>query len=197
MSPRICLALAAALVAASPALAAAQPAGATGPPHPRIGLFGGFALHAGEIACQGDRCDGISEAGGVSGHLGWGLRPELALIFDGWAMGHTEDNLTLTHTIFTANARYWVVPILWIQGGLGFASASWRYRNQFVQISNRTENVPALGVAAGLEVLRSPRFSLDVMLRVGYGFYDDDHDGDGRSDQTGRSSSLGVGFTWF
>lgn len=180
-----------------PSAAAAQSAGAP-PPHPREGFLGGFALHAGEIACEGDACDGISEAGGISGHVGWGFSPKLAGVFDVWAMGHTEDNLTLTHTIATFNLRYAIVPILWVQGGLGGAQARWRYDGPFdISVGDHTDNVPAVAFAAGLELLRSPRFSLDVQLRVGVGFYDDDDNQDGQADQTGRSSSVAVGFTWF
>ena len=180
-----------------PSVAAAQGATTEPPPHPHQGFFGGFGLHAGEIACKGDVCDGLSEAGGINGHLGWGFGPKLAMVFDLWIMAHTEDNVTLSQTIATVNARYWVLPILWVQGGLGGASAAWRYDGPFAEFGDRTENVPAIAVGAGLEILKSKRFSLDLQLRFGMGFYDDDDDQDGTSDQTGRSSSLGVGFTWY
>ena len=184
------------LITAAPALAAAQ---STPPPaDPRLGFLGGFALHAGEIACEGEACEGVSEAGGISGHVGWGLSEQLAIVFDLWAMSHRDENLTLTHTIGTINARYWVLPILWLQAGVGGASASWRYDGPLdISVGDHTDNVAAVGFGAGLEVLRGKRFALDVQLRLGIGFYDDDDDGDGESDQTGRSSSLGVGFTWF
>lgn len=195
MSTRSAL-LALALVSI-PSVAAAQ-ATSEPPPHPHLGVFGGFGLHAGEIACKGDVCDGVSEAGGLSGHLGWGLSPKLAIVGDLWVMAHTEDNLTLHQTMVTANVRFWVLPILWVQGGAGGASAGWRYKGPFgAQFEDTTENVPALSVGAGLELLKSKSFSLDLQLRLGLGFYDDDNDGDGEADQTGRSSSLAVGFTWY
>ena len=46
-------------------------------------------------------------------------------------------------------------------------------------------------------MLKGKSFSLDIQLRAGMGFYDEDDDMDGSADQTGRSSSLGVGFTWY
>jgi hypothetical protein len=195
MSTRSVL-LALALVSV-PSVAAAQATDAP-PPHPHQGWFGGFGLHAGEIACEGEVCEGVSEAGGVNGTIGWGFGPKLGINFDVWAMAHTEDNLTLHQTIATVNARYWLMPILWIQGGVGGASAGWRYKGPFgAQLEDRTENVPAIALGAGLEVLKGKSFSLDIQLRFGMGFYDEDDDMDGSADQTGRSSSLGVGFTWY
>jgi hypothetical protein len=193
MSTRL---LVASLVLLAPSVAAGQRT-TDPPPHPREGLFGGFALHAGNISCEGDRCEGFREAGGVSGHAGWGLSPTLGGVLDLWVMSSKEDRLTLTHVIASAGVRYWLVPILWIQGGLGLASASWRYDATLFQLEDRTDNVPAIFAAVGLEVLQSPRFAIDVQLRLGYGFYDDDDDGDGRADQTARSASLAAGFTWF
>lgn len=185
------VAVSAALLA--PRLASAQSAAAE--PDPRLGFFGGFALHAGEIACEGDLCDGIWEAGGLSGNVGWGFSPRLAGVFDVWYMGHTEDNVTLHHTMATFNARYHVAPIFWIQGGIGVASAGWRY-DGILALADRTENVAAIGFGAGLELIQGKRFALDVHLRVGFGFYDDD-DTSIDDGQTGRSSALGVGLTWF
>jgi hypothetical protein len=87
------------------------------------------------------------------------------------------------------------MPILWIQGGVGGASAGWRYKGPFGgQLEDRTDNVPAVALAAGLEVIKGKSFSLDVQLRVGTGFYEEET---GTEGQTGRSSSLGVGFTWY
>lgn len=180
------------LALAAPVTAAAQSTVQPAPAHPRLGLLGGLGLHAGEIACEGDLCDGVSEAAGFHGVVGWGFGPDLAGVVDVWVMGHTEDNLTLTHAIATVGVRAWVLPVLWVQGGIGGASASWRYDAGILEAEDRTENVLAISGAVGLEVLKSPRFALDVQLRLGFGFY-----GDEDRDQTGRSSSLGVGFTWF
>ncbi|MDX2092566.1 MAG: hypothetical protein SFX73_32175 [Kofleriaceae bacterium] len=161
----------------------------------RLGFFGGFALHAGEIACEGDVCDGLWKAGGLSGNLGWGFSPKLKGVFDVWYMGHTEDDVTLHHTIATFNARYHVVPAFWIQGGLGVASAGWRY-DGVINLEDRTENVAAIAFGAGLELVRRRSFALDLNLRVGVGLYDD-NDNSIDDGQTGRSSALGLGFTWF
>lgn len=197
MSTRSAL-LALALVSV-PSVAAAQSSAAPDTPqHPHVGVIGGFGLHAGEIACKGDVCDGVTEAGGLSGHLGWGFGPKVALVGDLWVMAHTEDNLTLHQTMVTANVRFWVLPILWVQGGAGGASAGWKYDGPLgTRFEDTTENVPAIAVGAGLELLKGKSFALDVQLRLGLGFYDEDNDGDGEADQTGRSSSLAVGFTWY
>jgi hypothetical protein len=183
-----------AVLCAAPGVAAAQ-AHTEPPPDPRVGLFGGFGLHAGNMSCEGDNCPSFRKGGGFDGHIGWAFTPKIALIGDLYFLGSTEDNLTITQTFATIGVRAWLVPIIWVQGGLGNAHATFNYdAGIFGNIESRTDDVPGLVVAAGLELLRSPRFSLDLELRLGLGFYGDEGD---EQDTTGRNTSLGVGFTWF
>ena len=186
-----------AVLCAAPAVASAQ-ASSEPPPDPRVGLFGGLGLHAGNMSCEGENCPSFRKGGGFDAHLGWAFSPKLGLLGDVYFLGSTEDNLTITQTIATIGVRYWVVPILWVQGGLGNAHATFNYdAGVFGNLESKTDDVPGLTLAAGLELLRSPRFSLDLELRAGWGFYKDDDNGDGMADTTGRNTSLGVGATWF
>lgn len=196
MSPRLASAPLALAALLAPRLAAAQPAPPP-PPDPRLGLFGGFGLHAGNLSCEGTSCPDFREAGGISGHLGYAFSDRLGVVLDVWTMGSTENRLTIVHTISTLGVRYWVAPVIWLQGGLGHANARFRYDASVVQLQHRTEDVPALMLGGGIELVRGKRFALDLQLRVGFGFYGEDDDGDGRADTTGRSASLAAGLTWF
>ena len=189
------LVLAAAIVSV-PAVASAQEGRGDPAPHPHVGLFGGFGLHAGNLQCSGE-CDGFRKAGGFDGRIGWGLSDKLGLVFDLYLLTSDEDNLALTQTIATVGVKFWLVPILWVEGGVGAASASYRYTGPFgITFSDHTDNVAAVQGAVGLELVKSRRFALDVELRGGYGFYGDEDNND-EPDSTGRSTSIGVGFTWF
>lgn len=176
------------------AAASAQPA-AQAPAH-RDGMLIGFGIGAGEISCEGDGCNDFREAGGLDFHIGGMLSPKLALMFDLWVMASTEENLTISHTIATGAVRYWVVPRLWLQAGLGGASAAYRYDGVFVNLEDRTESVPGVMVGAGYEVAASRTFAIDVQLRAGTGFYGDENQ-DGQADIEAHNLWLGVGFTWF
>lgn len=158
----------------------------------RLGLALGFGLGGGDIVCESeaDVCDGVVEAGGFDLHALYMLQQKLGLIFDLWVMAHTEDRFTLSQTITTVGARYWLMPRLWVQGGLGGAHARATYDGPLVNITDRTDSVPGFMVGAGLEVLTGSSFALDLQLKAGTGFYDDDS-------TKGRNVWFGVGFTWY
>jgi hypothetical protein len=179
-------------ILAVPAVAAAD----NDAPSPRVGFFGGFGIHGGNLSCSGQNCNEFRKAGGADGHVGWGFNDKVGLIFDGYLLTSKEDNLSITQTIATVGARYWVVPILWLQGGVGVANASYEYDTVLGTFSGHTDNAAAVLAAVGVELIKSPRFALDIEARVGYGFYGDDTRND-QPDDTGRSASLGVGFSWF
>jgi hypothetical protein len=180
---------------AIPGVAAAQSASA--PPDARIGLFGGFSVQGGNMSCSGMNCNTFRKAGGADVHVGWAFGPHLALIGDVYALTSTEDSLTITQTIATVGLRYWVVPIFWLQAGVGGADARFTYSTAIGNFSAHSNNAAGVTLAAGLELLRTKRFSLDIELRDGQGFYPGNSTDPNKPDDTGRNSSFGVGFTWF
>jgi hypothetical protein len=158
----------------------------------RVGLAFGFGVGGGDIVCESeaDVCDGVVEAGGFDLHGLYMLQQKLGLIFDIWVMAHNEDRFTLSQTITTFGARYWLMPRLWIQAGFGGAHARASYDGPLINISDRTDSVPGLMAGVGFEVLTRRSFALDLQLKGGTGFYDDES-------TKGRNLWFGLGFTWY
>lgn len=175
------------------AVAGSAPA-AAGPAAPglnaRDGLLLGVGVNLGEVSCRGELCEGVTEAGGVELHVGSMVGARAAVGIDLWAMAHTEDQFTLTHTIVTVGMRYWLLPRLWIQGGVGLAQGAWRYDARVIELEDQTEYVPAIMGAVGYELVIGRGFAMDLQLRGGTGYYDED---------STRASNVGVGlgFTWY
>jgi hypothetical protein len=191
------LVLVAISVALTPTLAAAQSA----PPAPpaRVGIELGAGLYGGEIHCEnenGDFCDGVTEAGGFDLHANYFFSPKLGVSLDVWPMIHKDDDWTFTHTIVTVAAKWRPVPILTLTGGVGSAQAHLSYRG-IVNLDSETDTVPSVMFAAALEVVRGPRFGIDLQARVGVGFYDEDNNDNGEADVTGKNLGVGVAATWF
>ena len=168
----------------------------------RQGLAIGFGLGFGDIDCSD--CDKTSiDAAGGEFHLGVMLNPQLALGGELWVMVHSEDindplvqgTITVYHTLITATATYWLLPRLWVKGGLGAAYASISFESGDVSFEAQSEAGLALMGSAGYEVLTTRRFALDVQFHVGAGFYNSD-DEDGAQGSI-RNVAFGAGFTWF
>ena len=149
----------------------------------RVGLELGAGLYGGEIHCEnenGDFCDGVTEAGGFDLHANYFFTPALGVIVDVWPMIHKDDNWTFSHTIVTVAAKWRPVPILTLTGGVGSAQARLSYRG-IVNLDSETDTVPAVMFAAALEVVRGPRFGIDLQARAGIGFYDEDDNDNGEA----------------
>ena len=155
----------------------------------RGGLALGVELGGGHMECEGEGCDGVTEAGGLSVNTGVLLAPNFGIMVDGWLMAHREDRLTLTHGMATIGPQLWIGPF-WVRGGVGVARASFNYDAGIIDIGDKTETVPAAMAALGLEVISTPDFALDVRLRGGTGFF---NDGDTRV----QNVSLGLGANWY
>ncbi|ACY17171.1 outer membrane beta-barrel protein [Haliangium ochraceum] len=183
------LAASLALMLTGPSLASADEIYVERDVEQRSGFTIGLGLGGGHLECEGEGCDGVTEAGGINVNAGVMLSPNFAIMGDVWAMGHTEDRLTLTHSMLTVGPQVWFGP-LWARAGVGAARASFNYDAGIVDVMDETETVPAAMVGAGVEVLSTPEFALDLNLRAGSGFF---NDGDTRV----QNLSLGVGANWF
>jgi hypothetical protein len=160
---------------------------------PRAGLVLGATVDGGNIGCQtksGDDCgNGAHAAGGFSIHVGALITPSIAILGEAWVMAHTEDSLTASQVLATANLRGWLTPRVWLQGGVGVARSKLTFDDGPVMASSDSSTVPAVFAAFGVEVLQTPNFGLDVELRGGSGLY--------RDDVRVYNAALGVGASFF
>ncbi len=161
-------------------------------PH-RQGLVLGGAITGGHMGCEtadGDDCgDGAHPAGGFSVHLGGMAAPALAVMGELWGMRHDDDNWSASQVFLTANLRAFVVPRLWLQGGLGAARTSAEFDAGPFTAMSESDTVPAFVVGAGVELVQTPTFGLDLQLRGGSGFYNDD--------ARIWNTAIGVGASWY
>jgi hypothetical protein len=148
----------------------------------------GGSLGAGEISCEGPGCDAFTEAGSFDLQVGHMLRPRLRVVGDLWVMAHRDDDLTVSHTIVTGGLQLWVINRLWLRGGIGLARAGFDYDRGFVEVSDETETVFGVAGTIGFEIMSRRRFALDVQLRGGTGFYDDNQ---------AHNGALALGVTWY
>jgi hypothetical protein len=174
---------------------------ASSEPPPRVGLEGGFGLYAGDIRCHNETannvCDGVSEAGGIDLHLNYFFSPKLGIYGDVFPMVHDADNVTLTHTVVSAGVKWRPAPILTLAGGIGSAQARWKFKGILSGLEAETDTVAAIFLSAGLEVVRSKGWAIDLQARLGVGFYDEDNDDDGEADIQGKNIGLGASMTFF
>jgi hypothetical protein len=163
------------------------------PPPPRgvyrAGLVFGFSGGVGAV--HFNNClDSCGVAGLFEGHLG-------GLMFEIWGGDHPFSNggnsYETINTFFTGAAQYWVNDIVWIKGGLGVAELR-QSINDYAGYGYTTADITgfALFGAAGVEVLQSYNFALDIQLRIGNGFYSDS----GVSFSV-QNYGLMVGFNWY
>jgi len=191
MRNHLALALAASALLV-PAIASADP---DGNETKRFGVFGGLALHGGNISCEGDGCgDDFRKAGGADGHVGWLFNEKLGLMLDFWGMSSKENDTTISYVAATVNIRYWVAPIFWLQAGLGYGHANVKVETAIGDFEGQSDDVPVGQLGIGVEVVRGTNWALDVEAKVAQGTETDDNDANAT---TGRMVGVGVGFTFF
>ncbi len=126
----------------------------------RQGFLIGFTVGGGKLDCDGCESSG---AGGFGFHLGGSLSKKVTLAAELFAVAHDEDAYSFSDFQATALAQYWVIPRVWIGGGIGTGFNS-------VEIGNTTmdgDSKLALVAAAGVELYQGRRFVLDLRGRYG------------------------------
>ncbi len=173
------------------------------PPPPRGvyrgGLVWGFALGVGGQSMPD--CGQVCGAVGMGEfHIGGMIAPRLAVMGDFWQTFRyfSDSNLgngEAYNGIYTVAAQYWVNDIIWIKGGVGLGhlqiSAS-DYYGYSIPVDDETGF--ALMLAAGLEIVQSYNFALDLQIRYGNAVYSPPANGGG-----GDTNQFGfmVGFNWY
>ena len=160
--------------------------------HGRVGPTFGIDLGVGHMGCttkdDGD-CAGTNWAGGAALHGGFLLTPHFAVLGDLWVMAHTDDRTTVSQMILTGGLRFWLLPRLWLQAGIGASRVKVSYDATYVTFQDTSDWALAGIAAVGVEVLSGRHFALDVLLRGGTGLY--------QNDLHVYNISLGVGATWY
>lgn len=175
------------------------------PPPPRgvfrAGVVWGFAAGLGAVNATGcgDACGG---AFALEGHLGGMISPRTAVMFEGWGADHPyslagNDHETI-NSFWTGAAQFWINDIFWLKGGAGLAvlretiDAGVDYYGNPVVAENDHTGFALFG-AAGIEVLQSYNFTLDIQGRIGSGFYKDA----AGSSFSRQNYAVMVGFNWY
>jgi len=154
----------------------------------RSGLVVGVGVGFGGLSvdpCQGDCGVGLS----LEGHLGGMVGPNLALMFDAWAVIHHNNTFddTTTSGIYTGALQLWLTPILWVKGGAGLGNAS----TSNIVGDTRSASAFALMGGVGVELVHSGPFALDLQGRIGHSFFTNDDGG------PITNYAFMVGFNWY
>jgi hypothetical protein len=108
-------------------------------------------------------------------------------------MVHLDDSplgpVRVYYSTHLLSLQGWIAPRVWVRGGPGLAHLHVTH----VNIGSRTELVPALGGALGVEVARADPTVIEGVLRVSGGFFDED---DGQDDAV-YTVSIGAGASWY
>jgi len=201
---RLVLALGIGLLTSFASLSAAEAQYGYPPPPPRPrgvyrnGFTFGGSLGPGLI--EGPNC--FSVCGGAfmgEGHLGGMLNPRLALLGTAWVGGHYFDDIDFGtgqtyNTFWTINLQFWVNDIIWINGGIGVSHLQIYLDQDLSGFAYDDETGGALTAAAGVEVVQSYNFTLDLQIRAGHSFY-------ASSDNSGGADlnnlAFMVGINWY
>jgi hypothetical protein len=167
------------------------------PPPPRgiirSGLVFGFGIGLGAISFTD--CDDCEVLGGLGleGHIGGMIAPNLALLFDAAVVVHPLDDgrggtSSLASITYMGVLRGWVSRIFWLQGGLGGGYMS--LGDEYGTIATSEMGFGVL-LGAGIELVQSTSFALDLQLRISASRYD-------YGDGVGVANTvLQVGLNWY
>ena len=106
----------------------------------------------------------------LEGHIGGMINPRAALMFDAWTVIHSIPNTDgeTTNTIYAGAAQFWLSPIVWLKGGIGLGNT--RISSNSVGTITDATALALMG-AAGVEIVHSGPFALDLQGRIGHTFY--------------------------
>jgi hypothetical protein len=178
---RLAIALGIGLLTSFASLSAAQAQYGYPPPPPRPrGMYRGGLTFGGSLGgglIEGPNC--FSVCGGglmLEGHLGGMLNPRLALMGTVWLGDHFFDDANAGtgqtfNTFWTLNLQYWVNDIIWINGGIGLARLQIFLDQDLSGLPYDDETGGAITGAAGVDIVQSYNWALDLQVRAGHAFY--------------------------
>lgn len=157
-----------------------------------IGLSGGLGImesDAGEFACDG--CDPV--AANFELHVGRMFGSKFALQGELWFQTQSLDEFdsaSINQVMYTIAAQYWLHPKFWLRAGFGAANLSLSYETGFGRESDSLDSGTAMHVGLGIEMIHSPNFSLDAIIKTGAGSYAD-------RDETVTATTVNIGVNWY
>lgn len=158
-------------------------------------LGGGLGVGGMSFSVDGNDAASYNDATGLQLAFGGMVSPRFALGIDLTALFARDDmgpdELKVFERAIGAWARYWVIPRLWLGGGIASVRAG---------ASSDLEDLPTydgaqIHGAAGFEVLHEVHWSIDVQLRLAAAGYGDE--GDVGGSLASQSAALLVGFAWY
>jgi hypothetical protein len=171
------------------------PPGYYPPPRPpgieRSGLALGVSLGGGSVGFNCDDCPpGVDESfsgPSLTGHIGVSLMPNAVLLLDLWGQFFQPNEFQdAVHNIVTISFRYFPLPKLWLQGGLGYSYFTISDEQGLV---DQSESGGAILGAIGFDVFQGWSYSIDISLRLAASSYEN-----GPSTTTG---AFQLGFNWY
>jgi hypothetical protein len=155
-----------------------------------LGLGGMYDGGSAITSC--DNCDVQPLAGELDLHIGGVVSPRLALMLEIQGNLQTvhsnafDDDAVLTQGAAMFAAQVWLLPQLWLKGGIGFANL--QVEDRFF-IDDFGTGAALLG-ALGVELLSAPNFSIDLQGRLLQSFYN-------TLDDRVTSATIGIGINWY
>lgn len=157
-----------------------------------VGL-GGMNDDVGDIGCNS--CDYNPLSFGAAGHIGGFIGPRMALMLELQTNVQqvsqeqfVNDDAFLYQSAAMVAAQYWLLPQLWIKGGIGFARLEEQSRDGF--FAGTLDNGIALLGAVGFEIFSARYMSIDIQGRILNGSYEG-------ADNNITAGTIGIGINWF
>jgi hypothetical protein len=151
------------------------------------GGLGGMHDDSGSIDCANCRFNTLSFEGDF--HIGGMVNPRLGLMFEGQLnsqqIDDRGDGAFLTQGAGMFAGQFWLLPQLWIKGGIGFARLS---VDDTVFVTDVGTGGALMG-AIGVELLSARNFAFEVQGRVIEGLYSNDYHV--------TSGTIGLGINWY
>lgn len=154
-----------------------------------LGLGGMHDGGSGLTDCTG--CDVQPLALEGDFHIGGMLTNRFALMFEGQVNSQRVTQDRFDDTFVTQGAamlagQYWLLPMLWIKGGIGFANLQ---VDDGVFLTDFGTGGAVMG-AVGVELFSARNFALDLQGRIINGSYNS-------LDDNITSGTIGIGVNWF
>jgi hypothetical protein len=154
---------------------------------------GGMSDNGGMLSC--DNCGNYNPlAVEADFHIGGFITPRFALLFEGQVNGQTvsldnsgNGNVYAVQSAAMIAGQYWLLPMVWVKGGIGFANLS--YQDDAGGSTPGINGLALMG-AVGLELLSTRFLALDLQGRLIEGTYD------GTNDHI-TSGTVGLGLNWY